>query len=69
MNAEQRQVTSRSARKSEGKYLKREEKEAGKGVLSVPSWPSSSLAAVALAECSSRGVVTEDPHEKIHLWG
>lgn len=69
VNAEQRQVTSRFARKSEGKYLKREEKEAGKGVLSVPSWPSSSLAAVALAECSSRGVATEDAHEKVHLWG
>lgn len=70
LNSEQRQVTSRVARKSEGRYLKREEKEAGKGVLSVPSWPSSSLAAVALAECSSsRDVLPEATHEKGQLWG
>lgn len=68
-NAGRRHVTSHSTRRSEGKYLKRDEKEAGKGVLSVPSWPSSSLAAVALAECSSRGVTTEGAHEKSHLGG
>lgn len=68
-NAAQRHVKSHSTRKCEGKYLRKDEKEAGKGVLSVPSWPSSSLAAVALAECSSRGVATEGAHEKFHIGG
>ncbi|KAI5081780.1 hypothetical protein GOP47_0001523 [Adiantum capillus-veneris] len=57
VTAEQRKKVARVAGKSKGK-------ENGKGVLSVPSWPSSSLAAVALAECSARGVAAEDPTKK-----
>lgn len=57
--AKQRTRVAHAAGKGKGKILRKE--ESGKGVLSVPSWPSSSLAAVALAECSSRGVAAEDP--------
>lgn len=61
--AEQRKRVAYAAGKGKGKILRKE--ESGKGVLSVPSWPSSSLAAVALAECSSRGVAAEDSTKKV----
>eukprot|EP00250_Pteridium_aquilinum_P014850 c22235_g1_i1 orf=598-1536(+) len=64
VNADRSKNTSNLARKNKGKYLRKEER-----ILSVPSWPSSSLAAVTLAECSSRVVAREDAHEKVHLWG
>lgn len=75
VDVEQRQNNRSFSEKSKGKSSRKEEmKEAGKGVLSVPGWSSSSLAAVTLAESSSRGVATEDAREnghafRSHLWG
>ncbi|MCO5576264.1 hypothetical protein L7F22_030073 [Adiantum nelumboides] len=67
--AEHMKKVARITGRSKGKFLRKEDKENGKGVLSVHSWPSSSLAAVALAECSSRGVVAEGLTKKSSVGG
>lgn len=73
---EQRRITSSGkSTKSKSLRMERQEiKETGKGVLSMPGWSSSSLAAVTLTESSSRAVATEDAREnglayRSHLWG
>lgn len=66
----------RSNGKGSRRKIQKEAKEVQKGVLSVPGWPSSSLAAVTIAEGSpSRAGASEDGCEsgqnayKRHLWG
>ncbi|KAH7277913.1 hypothetical protein KP509_38G015300 [Ceratopteris richardii] len=60
---QRKRLTHKAAGKVKVAYP-RKEKESGKGVLSVRSWHSSSLAAVALAECSSRGATTAEDEIK-----
>lgn len=78
LDVEQKQNTESSRKRSKGKSTRmeimQETKETGKGVLSVPSWSSSSLAAVTLAESSSsRAIIAEDARDnghayRSHLW-
>eukprot|EP00250_Pteridium_aquilinum_P034534 c7718_g1_i1 orf=301-1305(+) len=69
-NFEQKRASNAASKSYKGKSPKMDfTQETGKALLSVPGWPSSSLAAVSLAEgSSSKTGAKEDVHDNGHVF-